>query len=396
MQTPITKILENGTYIIESASKDLPDGDQIILGVYTDKGKMVYLLSNYTVSSEAPKIGTGVNKFNIVLKKNFKPIEIVLDGDVGNPRRMELEAFIMALKRHDHCCNPENDNFKGSKQIAFTIKNKAHKVSSEASQIKAMGAVFNYINQLTTEQLRDLEFSEGGNALGKTHDDLFVKWAHFEKSPAMIDPKAFLARQNRADKSMEIIVNKAVTLQVISKKEGYYYIGTELIGRTIEDIINYCKENTEKYEKHIVPAVRTQDTEASTPAIEEAIAQNPNLVQDQSDEMLERMKQECRDKGIPYQKTDTYATLQAAIGHYESQPTDSEWRKECAVRAAEYKIGSEKKARREAIASLKALKVEYNEKESTEVLVEKAKKANDEESERQRQLSLDAIAKAAF
>ena len=52
-------ILPVGTYIVEANPSELTEGTHVIPGVYRDGTKIIYLLTDYGISYEAPEIGSG-------------------------------------------------------------------------------------------------------------------------------------------------------------------------------------------------------------------------------------------------------------------------------------------------------------------------------------------------
>ena len=374
-------ILPVGTYIVEANPSELTEGTHVIPGVYRDGTKIIYLLTDYGISYEAPEIGSGKTKWNLELKKDYlsNPFEITISDMDDDNERSKKEAFIIALRRHNHCNNPENTNYKFHTP-SFKVINKADKINERVGIIKGKGSVYNYISDLTFEELRDLEFAEGGNAIGKTYDDLFVKWADFDTSPAMKDPEQFIRNQKGSDRAYEVIVNKAIRLNIVEQRDGYYYISGELIGKVISDVINYCKENKEKYEKHILPSVRKSDILLETPEKTARAVANPNEEASQEQAKRDELRKVCFEKGIHYNHTWTSTKLESLIQQYENSPENSTLRKEAAYKAKENEKVAEKIRMKTVVAYLKQYGITYDEKASLETLEGKMKSHQNEKA----------------
>ena len=362
-------ILPVGTYIVEANPSELTEGTHVIPGVYRDGTKIIYLLTDYGISYEAPEIGSGKTKWNLELKKEYlsNPFEISITDMDDDNERSKKEAFIIALRRHSHCNNPENTNYKFLTP-SFKVINKADKINERVGVIKGKGSVYNYISELTFEELRDLEFAEGGNAIGKTYDDLFVKWADFDTSPAMADPIQFIRKQKSTDRAYEVVVNKAIRLNIVEQRDGYYYVSGELIGKGISDVINYCKENTEKYEKHILPSVRKSDVLLETPEKTARANANPNEEAKQELAKRDELRKICFEKGIYYNHTWTSTKLESLIQEYDSSAENSSLRKEAAIKAKENEKVAEKVRMKTVVAYLKSNGVEFDAAASLESL----------------------------
>jgi len=363
------KVLPIGTYIVEANSSELTEGTHVIPGVYRDGTKTVYLLTDFGISDESPEIGSGKTKWNLELKRGYEshPFEIIITDMDDDNERSKKESFILALRRHSHCNNPENSNYKFITP-SFKVINKADKINERVGIIKGKGSVYNYISDLTFEELRDLEFAEGGNAIGKTYDDLFVKWADFDTSPAMIDPENFMRKQKGSDRAIEVIVNKAIRLLIVEQRDGYYYISGELIGKSVADVINYCKENTEKYEKHILPMVRKSDVLLETPEKSARIVANPNEEAKQEQAKRDELRKVCFQKGIHYNHTWTSSKLEALIQEFDNAPENSTLRKEAKIMAKENEKVGEKVRMKTAVAYLKTYNVPHVEGDTLENL----------------------------
>lgn len=374
-------ILPVGTYIIEANPSELTEGTHVIPGVYRDGSKVIYLLTDYGITYEAPEIGSGKTKWNLELKKGYEanPFEITISDMDDDQERSKKEAFIIALRRHNHCNNDENTNYKFHTP-SFKVINKADKINQRVGIIKGKGSVYNYISDLTFEELRDLEFAEGGNAIGKTYDDLFVKWADFDTSPAMKDPAQFIRNQKGSDRAYEVVVNKAIRLNIIEQRDGYFYISGELIGKAISDAINYCKENSEKYEKHILPMVRKSDLLLETPEKTARAVANPNEEATQEQAKRDELRKVCFEKGIHYNHTWTSTKLESLIQQYENSPENSTLRKEAAYKAKENEKVAEKVRMKTVIAYLKQFGIPYDEKASLETLEGKMKNHQNEKA----------------
>jgi len=363
------KVLPSGTYIVEANSSELTEGTHVIPGVYRDGTKTVYLLTDFGISNESPEIGSGKTKWNLELKKGYEshPFEIIITDMDDDNERSKKESFILALRRHSHCNNSENSNYKFLTP-SFRVINKADKINERVGIIKGKGSVYNYISDLTFEELRDLEFAEGGNAIGKTYDDLFVKWADFDTSPAMIDPENFMRKQKGSDRAIEVIVNKAIRLLIVEQRDGYYYISGELIGKSVADVINYCKENTEKYEKHILPMVRKSDVLLETPEKSARIVANPNEEAKQEQSKRDELRKVCFEKGIHYNHTWTSSKLEALIQEFDNAPENSPLRKEAKIMAKENEKVGEKVMMKTVVAYLKTYNVPHVEGDTLENL----------------------------
>lgn len=154
---------------------------------------------------------------------------------------------------------------KNMTQHLFTLKIPHEIDIASYKRVKNQLAVANYIGQLEgdEEELRNISFFFNANPTGKTAQKIFTELIDFKNGILMrdeiIDNFFTLYSKDNSDAQMKVVVNKAISLNIITFRDGIYWFNNISIGSNIERLIMYCKENREIYNQQIVPYVNRSD-----------------------------------------------------------------------------------------------------------------------------------------
>lgn len=204
--------------------------------------------------------------------------KVVLNRNLNNGEKVKMISFQNRIQPHYDITY--NDEVKGSDYLIkvwarhpsiqckgntnlvnpqFVMENLKELLSDERMAIKKKGMVFNLINNTTVEDMRNIAFSVGLNPIKMNDDEIFIKLIKFEDGKLMANPDEFLKNYNAPDYQIQIIVRKALLLEVITQQHGKYYIKDEIIGSSFDDLVIYCKKNPNMYENFIRKEVAKKD-----------------------------------------------------------------------------------------------------------------------------------------
>ncbi len=177
------------------------------------------------------------------------------------PETEDGEAAYKAILQHPTIENPENDNLDFD---MFYLVDRNAETIRKARIIKYNMIAGNIINNASFPDMRNIAFLMGLNPINKGLQELYVDLIDFEKGELFHNKEIggaenFVNKHKSPDSEVEIVARKAVILGVIERKGDHYYINSEIIASAMEDLIAYCKQNTEMYEKHIRREVIRQD-----------------------------------------------------------------------------------------------------------------------------------------
>jgi hypothetical protein len=209
----------------------------LTIGTYfTRSGSLYTGLSKEEASEMEGKLGypeghLGPNSpfWETYIIKSMGDAEISLDTD--NPHD---ELKYLFLRNHKRVRNGYGDNSKvGAEYVMVNIeteaeeKNKVNKIKREAIAILGKLSV-----RETRQALRLLGFNSDDMSQDMAENTLFD---HVERNP-----QKFLDRWvNNKNKLVEFLVEQAVSKNVLRKNKNVYKYGTEVIGHSMEDTIDY-------------------------------------------------------------------------------------------------------------------------------------------------------------
>jgi hypothetical protein len=236
-----------------------------------------------------------------------------------------------AIQRHPqvHTEGYTNPNRQGTPQFEFIDKRK--QTALKVSKLKEKAAVFSLVNNMDVQEMMDICFFVGHNPVGKTFEDSFVTLLDYTDGILMRNPAQFLNDWQSPDKSITVIVRKAIDLKIISTKEGKFYVNTEIVGDSYEGVISYMKVNDNLYD-FVKRNVAERDTlpldvnkgnakvSAVSPDVKELPSKKAKPLGDRADEKTAKekanveefdervkLKAEMKSLGIPgYQVSDAW------------------------------------------------------------------------------------------
>ena len=223
----------------------------LLTGKYIDseKGNTVILLDNgsgrYSVIYNREPVATE-RMFKKWFDKNSRDLTITWDDSTDQGKL--TGDFANALQRHTQIQTEgfHNPNRQGTPQFDFLDKRKqtARKVES----LKEKNEVFNMVNNLPVSEMIDICFFVGHNPVNKTFEDSFVTLLDFNDGILMKNPIQFMKDWGGEDKSITVIVRKAIDLKIVTSKEGKFYVNTEIVGDSYEGVIAYMKVNDKLFD----------------------------------------------------------------------------------------------------------------------------------------------------
>lgn len=236
-----------------------------------------------------------------------------------------------AIQRHPqvHTEGHTNPNRQGTPQFEFIDKRK--QTALKVSKLKEKAMVFNMVNNMDVQEMMDICFFVGHNPVGKTFEDSFVTLLDYTDGILMKNPEQFLIDWKSPDKSITVIVRKAIDLHIISTKDGKFYVNTEIVGDSYDGVIAYMKVNDNLYE-YVKRNVSERDTlpldvnkgtmkvSGAAPEPKEYATKKVKPLGDRADEKVEKnkenvaefdervkLKAEMKSLGIPgYQVSDAW------------------------------------------------------------------------------------------
>lgn len=167
---------------------------------------------------------------------------------------------------------PHSRTMTGS-PVYYDIIDVNMKVVSELTEWLNKYKICAHLDSLSLEHLRDVCYYYAVQPKNKTKGRLLLELADFNKGVLFVklngaenkiaDYMDVWMSNTAPDKEMYIMCRKAVELGVVteSRKEGNisYYLGSELLGHTINDIVVFAKQNAKSYESYIVRGVKGKD-----------------------------------------------------------------------------------------------------------------------------------------
>lgn len=217
-------------------------GTTVILhGKYrnTKANTIVNILTNGNVISK--ECGEGEKTKNIPITDQNP--EFTFTWEDSKDSRGILEAHAWSKSSEIEC--PGNDNLV---RAMFKMVDKTEKVSTDVKLLKQKGRVYNIINNFSTKEMRDIAFFVGLNPINESPEEIFLKLIDFEKGKLMEDPTQFLNTLTTPDMDYIVVAKKAILYNIIETKEKQYYINTELIGGSFNDVLAYCKSNKQQFD----------------------------------------------------------------------------------------------------------------------------------------------------
>lgn len=197
------------------------------------------------------------------LTHDFSPTDPYLYIVWDDKEDKEKSTAVSYLMKHIHvdCETEKNINLK---KAIFKFENIGKTKSNNVIINKKALMVANICNEFTFAKLRDIAFWYS-DKLGKTSvikmsaEDIYLALLDRKTGILINSPDEFLNRYKSPDIQYNVIINKALMLNVITKEKGFYFVGQEQIGASFEDLISYCKLNEKMFNDFIKPQVQKTD-----------------------------------------------------------------------------------------------------------------------------------------
>jgi hypothetical protein len=227
--------------------------------ILNNKGSIVNL-NKLTPLREGEKDADRV-PFQKYFNKNDLSLVYNYEWDENKRDAMDdKNVFIIDFLSHDPRISVNGMAHANTVDAIFNLEISNIKTNSDVKVLKDKGVVYNRINNMPLSEKRDVSFYFGQNPQQKTNEELLMFLADFNSGMLMSDPKLseFIDVWGRPENpltEMKVIINKALTLEVISTqmKEGRasYYLGQNFLGVSMEDLLSYCTREEAIYKEHI-------------------------------------------------------------------------------------------------------------------------------------------------
>lgn len=147
------------------------------------------------------------------------------------------------------------------------------KVVSELKEWENKHRIASNLSGLDLDVLRDICYYYGILPKGKTRGALLMELADYNKGALFVkDGNGNTKTENfikvwmtniDPDKELRVNCSKAIDLNVITTavRDGHttYYLGQEMLGPKLDDVILFAKQNPEAYKNYIVKGIREKD-----------------------------------------------------------------------------------------------------------------------------------------
>lgn len=189
------------------------------------------------------------------LRYRFKEITDVFTYEWDEENGLQND-IALAMQRHPLIRCNGNDNLKNS---FFELIDIGKKSANDALDIKKRGLIFNLVNNTSLGKMRDAAFAIGYNPVGKTYSDIFIDMVDFQRGKLMQDLDASIKLLEQDQDQVFVVMRKAITLGIIAKRDGLFYIKTDVVGDTEDKVYVYLKENNGLYEQYVRKEVALRD-----------------------------------------------------------------------------------------------------------------------------------------
>lgn len=254
--------------------------DNVMPSSFTLKGNRRTLIGEFQYIDR--KIDDTANMSEMLIpftsKSSEKLIKYQIDEN-GSP----LTAIDQAIKKtiEDFYClhpltlingKPHPNTISGG-VIYYDIIDVDKKVVTDWKKWNNKLKVMSDIVSKSLAEIRDICFYYGLPPKGKTKGALIIELADYNsglifRKNGDIDKaehyiSTFITNQD-PDKVYTVNCRKALDYNVITERIGdggqrAYYLGNELMGTTFEDIVKFCKQNDDIYQKYILKGVKESD-----------------------------------------------------------------------------------------------------------------------------------------
>jgi len=207
------------------------------------------------------------HKLSYECKEDGSPLTVV---DVAKKNTIDtfyLQHPLTTINGQPHMYTTPNQ------QLYFDIIDVNMKVVSDWKEWDNKRTIANFMAGCTLSQVRDICFYYGILPQGLTKRALIMRLVDYTKGQIFVkDSKGNNMSEDfirvwvdghNPDKAIRVNCRKAINYKVIVQqvKEGNsaYYIGSELLGSSFENVIEFCKLNPETYTRFVLKGVNDMD-----------------------------------------------------------------------------------------------------------------------------------------
>jgi hypothetical protein len=220
---------------------------------------------------------------------------IAIDGKNNvtlNTENIEDEFAVAFLEKHKEVALGYNDRKPGTKYVLIKEEDEAEKVNKRA-QVK-IRAITEY-GKLTPEQMRKALRLYGHNSSSVSNEIVQSTLYNLVED----DPGKFLTLWvDNDNKETHFLIEEAVANNVIRNNKTIYKYGTDIIGYTIEEAIDYLKDPRNANLRLAIISQMEGKKETETP-IED------RTVKSQFKKILEEIEEENEEKSVEVDKEVT-------------------------------------------------------------------------------------------
>lgn len=247
----------------------------VLIPIYRKKGGSEGFIFECRIGADNYKIGQVTNKvYKNEELPTIDPVKQLWFSDTLPEFRYQYDKndkkqcdFAFVLQNHMLVDYPGNKNLANALFKLVDIKDQKR---TEALKIKKMGAVYNKLNNLTAEQMRDVAFRWGLNAKDKTIVDIFIELSDFSVMASGMTKGVLMRSETEMDSFLKLNLDKEFEYTVVAKKaiiygvfvkekNNFYYYNSTQIGNSEEDVVKYCKDNAQIYEGYVKKEVANRD-----------------------------------------------------------------------------------------------------------------------------------------
>jgi len=225
---------------------------QILPGKYTNTklGSIINILTNGKVVMRDCE-GSEKTK-NIIIHDQNPEFTFTWDDKEDAEKIVEAKAW----SKNPMVDCPDNYNLQ---RAMFKMIDKTEKTSIDVKKLKYKGRIYNIINNMTVEEMRDIAFFMGLNPIHQSPEEIFISLVDFQDGKLMLDPEKIINNITTPDMNYIVIGKKAILYDVIQKKQDQYFVNNELIGSSFNDVLAYLKANKQQFENYITKEVEKLD-----------------------------------------------------------------------------------------------------------------------------------------
>lgn len=226
-------------------------------GSYYDKhsNQNVHLLANWKLAMNRD-ITKDEKLYQFVFDGKMNRLEIAYDDTVH-----EQVMWIDKLKRHNLCKCDGNTNCLATPY--YEIIDIYKDIAKNVRRNKYMQVVANMVSNMKINDMKNIAYLFGHDASSLTAEQIYLKLCSVvpgtELGILMHDPEDAIRMFQNPDRDIIVNVQKALSMGIIENRNGLYYAGQEQVGRNVNDMVAYFKDNKKIYEGFIEREVRDRD-----------------------------------------------------------------------------------------------------------------------------------------